>query len=95
MKGADRMSTRTVDNPKIVSREKWFVARKKLLAKEKCERDTLAAERCQLAWVKVEKKLRFQFPQRQENIGRSLRREQPAHYCGLGTQVFLIAFGAQ
>lgn len=56
------MSTRTVDNPKIVSREKWFVARKKLLAKEKCERDTLAAERRQLAWVKVENNNVFNSP---------------------------------
>ena len=29
------MSTNTIDNPKIVSREEWFAARKKLLAKEK------------------------------------------------------------
>src|SRR5205807_4753785 len=30
-----KMSTRTVENPKVVSREEWLVARKKLLAKEK------------------------------------------------------------
>jgi predicted dithiol-disulfide oxidoreductase (DUF899 family) len=42
------MSTRTVDNPKVVSREQWLAARKRLLAKEKQltrERDAIAAER--------------------------------------------------
>src|SRR5438093_287192 len=52
-----KMSTRTVENPKVVSREEWLVARKKLLAKEKQltrQRDAIAAERRQLPWVKVE-----------------------------------------
>jgi predicted dithiol-disulfide oxidoreductase (DUF899 family) len=52
------MSTRTVDNPKVVSRDEWLAARKMLLGKEKRltrERDTIAAERLQLPWVKVEK----------------------------------------
>jgi len=56
------MPTRTVDNPKIVSREEWMVARKKLLAKEKQltrERDAIAAERRQLPWVKIEKNYIF------------------------------------
>jgi predicted dithiol-disulfide oxidoreductase (DUF899 family) len=56
------MSTRTVDNPKIVSREEWLIARKKLLAREKKlthERDAVAAERRQLPWVKVEKNYGF------------------------------------
>ena len=59
------MSTRTVDNPKIVSREEWLAARKELLAKEKRltrERDALAAERRQLPWVKVEKNYVFDGP---------------------------------
>ena len=59
------MSTRTVDNPKIVSREEWLVARKKLLAREKQltrERDAVAAERRQLPWVKVEKNYVFDSP---------------------------------
>jgi predicted dithiol-disulfide oxidoreductase (DUF899 family) len=59
MKGAGKMSTRTVDNPKIVSQEKWLVARKKLLAKEKRERDALAAERRQLARSKARKNYVF------------------------------------
>jgi len=59
------MSTRTVDNPRIVSREEWLVARKKLLAREKQlthERDAVAAERRQLPWVKVEKNYVFDSP---------------------------------
>src|SRR6266852_5653422 len=59
------MSTRTVDNPKIVSREEWLVARKQLLASEKQltrERDAVAAERRQLPWVKVEKNYDFDGP---------------------------------
>src|SRR5256884_4427976 len=65
MKAATKMSTRTVDNPKIVSREEWLVARKKLLAREKQihrEPDAVAAERRQLPWVKVEKNYVFDSP---------------------------------
>src|ERR1700745_2167946 len=65
MKGAVKMSTRTVDNPKIVSRDEWLVARKKLLAKEKQltrQHDAIAAERRQLPWVKVEKNYVFDSP---------------------------------
>src|SRR2546425_12112589 len=60
-----KMSTRTVDNPKVVSREEWLVARKKLLAKEKQhtrQRDAMAVERRQLPWVKVEKNYVFDSP---------------------------------
>jgi predicted dithiol-disulfide oxidoreductase (DUF899 family) len=59
------MSTSTIENPKIVSRDEWLVARRKLLAKEKQltrERDALAAERRQLPWVKVEKNYVFDSP---------------------------------
>src|SRR6266478_9768242 len=62
MKGAIKMSIRTVDNPKIVSREEWLVARKKLLAREKQltrERAAVATERRQLPWVKAEKNYVF------------------------------------
>lgn len=65
MKGAVKMSTGTVDNPKTVSREEWLVARKKLLTREKQltrERDAVAAERRQLPWVKVEKNYVFDSP---------------------------------
>lgn len=59
------MTTRTFDNPKVVSREEWLVARKKLLAREKQlthESDAVAAERRQLPWVKVEKNYVFDAP---------------------------------
>ena len=52
------MPTRTVDNPRIVSRKEWLAARRQLLAKEKQltrERDAIATRRRQLSWVKVEK----------------------------------------
>ena len=59
------MTTRTVDNPKVVSREEWLVARKKLLTREKQlthERDAVAAERRQLPWIKIEKNYVFDSP---------------------------------
>jgi predicted dithiol-disulfide oxidoreductase (DUF899 family) len=65
LKGKIKMATGTIDSPKIVSREEWLEARKKLLAKEKQltrERDALAAERRQLPWVKVEKSYVFDGP---------------------------------
>jgi predicted dithiol-disulfide oxidoreductase (DUF899 family) len=59
------MSTNTIERPKIVSREEWLAARRKLLAKEKQlthERDAIAAERRQLPWVKVEQDYVFDGP---------------------------------
>src|ERR1700682_4863993 len=65
MKGRIKMPTNTIENPKIVSRDEWLGARKKLLAKEKQlthERDAIAAERRQLPWVKVEQNYGFDGP---------------------------------
>ena len=59
------MSTSTIENPTIVSRDEWLAARKKLLAREKQlthERDAVAAERRQLPWVQVEKNYVFDSP---------------------------------
>jgi predicted dithiol-disulfide oxidoreductase (DUF899 family) len=65
MKGKIKMSTNTIENPKIVSRGEWLAARKKLLCKEKQlthERDAIAAERRLLPWVQVEQKYVFDSP---------------------------------
>lgn len=58
-------SERTIDNPRVVSREEWITARKELLAKEKNltrQRDAVSAERRQLPWVKVDKEYIFDTP---------------------------------
>src|SRR5260370_4144007 len=58
-------SKRTIDKPRVVSREEWITARKELLAKEKNltkQRDAVSAERRQLPWVKVDKEYFFDAP---------------------------------
>src|SRR6202045_3631489 len=58
-------SKRTIDNPRVVSREEWITARKELLAKEKNltrQRDAVSADRRQLPWVKVDKNYVFDAP---------------------------------
>ena len=54
-----------MNNPEIVSRAEWLVARKKLLAKEKestRQRDALSAERRKLPMVRIEKEYVFNGP---------------------------------
>jgi predicted dithiol-disulfide oxidoreductase (DUF899 family) len=65
------MSARTVDNPRVVSRNEWLAARKNLLAKEKeltRQRDAIAAQRRQLPWVKVEKNYVFDSPSGKKSL---------------------------
>jgi predicted dithiol-disulfide oxidoreductase (DUF899 family) len=62
LKGAVKMPVRTIDEPKIVSREEWVRLRRKLLEKEKQltrQRDAIARERRQLPWIRVEKEYVF------------------------------------
>lgn len=66
------MSTATVGGHEVVSREAWLAARVALLAREKAltrEHDTLARERQQLPWVKVEKDYVFDTPRGPRPLG--------------------------
>ena len=59
------MKNKTINNPTIVSPEKWLAARRELLRKEKEYTklgDQLAASRRELPWVKVEKDYVFDSP---------------------------------
>src|SRR5580704_11569622 len=59
------MTQSTIENQKVVTRDKWIAARKELLAKEKSltrQRDALAEERLQFPWLKVEKNYVFDTP---------------------------------
>jgi len=54
-----------MSNPKIVSRDEWLTARKKLLAKQKQHtpaRDALNAQRRRLPMVRIVKDYRFDGP---------------------------------
>lgn len=59
------MSNAFFNNPDVVSREEWLVARKALLRREKTitrELDAMRAERRRLPWVKLEKAYTFDAP---------------------------------
>jgi predicted dithiol-disulfide oxidoreductase (DUF899 family) len=65
------MTTNAVEQPKVVSREEWLVARKELLAKEKeltRQRDAINAKRRELPWVKVDKKYVFDTPEGKKTL---------------------------
>jgi predicted dithiol-disulfide oxidoreductase (DUF899 family) len=56
----------TITGHKVVPREEWIAARKKLLTKEKeltHLRDRLSVERRELPWAKVEKNYVFDAPE--------------------------------
>ena len=59
------MTERSIEYPRVVSRDEWLVARKELLAKEKAltrHRDALNAERRRLPMVCIDKDYVFQGP---------------------------------
>jgi predicted dithiol-disulfide oxidoreductase (DUF899 family) len=68
------------NQPEVVSKTEWLVARKDLLAREKeftRQRDALSAARQQLPWTKVDKEYAFAGPNGKETLsdlfdGRSL-----------------------
>ena len=65
------MTTNNLENPKVVSRAEWLVARTELLAREKeltRQRDALNAERRKLPWVRVEKEYVFDGPRGEETL---------------------------
>ena len=58
--------------PKIVSREQWLEARRRLLGKEKeltRARDEVARQRRELPWVRVEKPYEFDGPEGAQSLG--------------------------
>lgn len=66
------MTSSTLESPKIVTREDWLRARKKLLALEKQltrQRDEINRQRRELPWVKVEKDYAFDGPQGKVSLG--------------------------
>ncbi|RJG12057.1 DUF899 domain-containing protein [Pseudomonas cavernicola] len=65
------MTTNTIEQPRVVSREEWIAARKQHLIREKAftrQRDQLSAERRALPWVKVDKPYRFDGPDGQQTL---------------------------
>jgi len=59
------MKSHSLENPAIVSPEKWLAARREFLREEKefsQQRDRLAAHRRNLPWVKVEPPYVFESP---------------------------------
>jgi predicted dithiol-disulfide oxidoreductase (DUF899 family) len=65
------MKNSTIENPTVVSQEKWLAARREFLREEKefsKQRDRLAARRRQLPWVKVDKDYAFDTPKGRRSL---------------------------
>jgi predicted dithiol-disulfide oxidoreductase (DUF899 family) len=65
------MTTRSIEQPRVVSRDEWLVARQQLLHQEKeftRQRDALSLQRRELPWVRVEKKYIFDAPGGKETL---------------------------
>jgi predicted dithiol-disulfide oxidoreductase (DUF899 family) len=65
------MKSAEMETPKVVSPKEWEAARQQLLVKEKeltRARDTLAAERRRMPWMKVEKNYEFDGPKGKANL---------------------------
>jgi predicted dithiol-disulfide oxidoreductase (DUF899 family) len=65
------MTEKTIELPKLVSRDEWLAARKELLKQEKeltRQRDALTAKRRELPWVRVEKEYVFDTPKGKQTL---------------------------
>jgi len=65
------MTEKTIELPKVVSRDEWLTARKELLKQEKeltRQRDALNAKRRELPWVRVEKEYVFDTPKGKQTL---------------------------
>jgi predicted dithiol-disulfide oxidoreductase (DUF899 family) len=65
------MTEKTIELPKLVSRDEWLAARKELLKQEKeltRQRDALSAKRRELPWVRVEKEYVFDTPKGKQTL---------------------------
>jgi predicted dithiol-disulfide oxidoreductase (DUF899 family) len=65
------MTEKTIELPKLVSRDEWLTARKELLKQEKeltRQRDALTAKRRELPWVRVEKEYVFDTPKGKQTL---------------------------
>jgi predicted dithiol-disulfide oxidoreductase (DUF899 family) len=65
------MTEKTIELPKLASRDEWLTARKELLKQEKeltRQRDALSAKRRELPWVRVEKEYVFDTPKGKQTL---------------------------
>jgi predicted dithiol-disulfide oxidoreductase (DUF899 family) len=65
------MTEKTIELPKLVSRDEWLAARKELLKQEKeltRQRDALSAKRRELPWVRMEKEYVFDTPKGKQTL---------------------------